>query len=284
MKLLRWGALGEERPGAVAPDGTLVDLSEVVDDYDPLFFETGGLDRVRAALQEPASFPAVPSGARLGAPVARPHTVLAIGLNYSDHARESGMEPPSEPVVFSKLPNTLCGPNDPVVIPRNSTATDYEVELAVVIGRRASYLSSPAEALDVVAGYCVANDVSERTFQLERGGQWVKGKAARNFNPLGPWLVTVDEVPDPQQLRLDLSVNGEKRQDSSTEQMIFGVAHVIWYLSQFLVLEPGDVIDTGTPPGVGMGFEPPRYLRAGDVVELGIEGLGRQRAVVEDEQ
>lgn len=284
MKLLRWGPIGLERPGALTDAGAMVDLSEIVEDYDPPFFANGGLGRVRSALAEADRLPSVPDGSRLGSPVSRPQAVLAIGLNYADHALESGMEAPSEPVVFSKLPYTLCGPNDPIVIPRNSSATDYEVELAVVIGERASYLVSPEQALEVVAGYCVANDVSERAFQLERGGQWIKGKAARNFNPLGPWLVTADEVPDPQALALDLSVNGEVRQCSSTAQMIFGLAHIVWYLSQFMVLQPGDVIDTGTPPGVGMGFKPPRYLKAGDVVELGIEKLGRQRSIVEDEQ
>lgn len=284
MRLLRWGTFGSERPGVALPDGRLLDLTGVVDDIGPEFFAAGGVERVRDALERPEKLPGIPVGARVGSPVARPHAVLAIGLNYADHARESGMEPPAEPIVFSKLPNTLCGPNDPIIVPRASDALDYEVELAVVIGRRASYLDSPSVALEHVAGYAVANDVSERTFQLDRGGQWIKGKAARNFNPLGPWLVTADEVPDPQALRVDLAVNGETRQNSTTAEMIFGVAHVVWYLSQFMVLEPGDVIDTGTPPGVGMGFDPPRYLQVGDVVELGIEGLGRQRSVVEAAQ
>jgi 2-keto-4-pentenoate hydratase/2-oxohepta-3-ene-1,7-dioic acid hydratase in catechol pathway len=282
MKLVRWGAFGAERPGVLTDDGDIVDVSSVVDDYDGAFLSGSGLEALREALAG-GGLPTVPAGTRLGAPVARPQAVIAIGLNYADHARESGMEPPSEPVVFTKLPNTVCGPNDDVVIPRGSTATDYEVELAVVIGQRAHYLADPAASGAHIAGFCLANDVSERDHQLERGGQWIKGKANRNFNPLGPWLVTPDEIEDVQQLELRLSVNGEQRQSSTTAQMIFDVAHIVWYLSQFMVLEPGDVIVTGTPPGVGMGFDPPRYLRAGDVVELEIDGLGAQRSNVVEE-
>jgi 2-keto-4-pentenoate hydratase/2-oxohepta-3-ene-1,7-dioic acid hydratase in catechol pathway len=214
---------------------------------------------------------------RVGAPIARPGKIVCIGLNYSDHAAETGAQPPSEPVVFFKAANTLVGPNDTVLVPRLSRKTDYEVELAVVIGRTARYLDDPADAAGVIAGYAVADDVSEREFQIERGGQWDKGKSCETFNPLGPWLVTADEVPDPQALGLRLWVNGELRQAGHTKNMIFGVHHVIWYLSQFMVLEPGDVVNTGTPAGVALGRGDGAYLREGDLVELEIDGLGRQR-------
>ncbi len=280
MRLIRWGQPGREKPGILTPDGTRLDVSALLRDYDRSFFATDGVNALAAILDTDPCLPEVDPSERWAAPIARPGALIAIGLNYSDHAAESGMAEPDEPVVFTKPTNTVVGPYDHVIIPRGSTATDYEVELAVIIGSESSYLDSEAEALTHVAGYCVADDVSERDFQLHRGGQWCKGKGSRNFCPLGPWLRTADEVDDPQQLELDLMVNGEVRQRGHTGRMIFGVAHIVWYLSQFMVLEPGDVILTGTPPGVGMGFDPPKYLQPGDIVELGISGLGRQRSEV----
>jgi 2-keto-4-pentenoate hydratase/2-oxohepta-3-ene-1,7-dioic acid hydratase in catechol pathway len=276
MKLLRVGPVGEERPAAMLADGSLVDLSPVTADLDGAFLAADGLQRVAAALDrgDLAALPA--GGARIGAPVARPGKVVCIGLNYRDHAAETGAELPAEPVLFLKDPGTVIGPDDPVLVPRGSSKTDYEVELAVVIGRRARYLADPEEADACVAGYAVANDVSEREFQLERGGTWDKGKSCETFNPLGPWLVTADEVDDPQRLDLRTWVNGELRQDGSTKDMVFGVRHLVWYASQFMVLEPGDVIDTGTPAGVALGRPDHPYLRPGDLVELEIDGLGRQ--------
>ncbi|HEU5109455.1 MAG TPA: fumarylacetoacetate hydrolase family protein [Micromonosporaceae bacterium] len=280
MRLLRVGPPGRELPAVLDPDGRLLDLSPVTAEIDGGWLATGGIDRARAALAAGELRPLDPSP-RLGPPVARPGKVVCIGLNYSDHAAETNAPTPAEPVVFLKAPNTVVGPNDEVLVPRASTRTDWEVELAVVIGRTARYLAAPAEALDYVAGYAVANDVSEREFQLERGGTWDKGKSCETFNPLGPWLVTADEVPDPQRLGLRLWVNGELKQDGSTSNMIFGVAEVVHYVSQFMVLEPGDVINTGTPAGVALGApEPKPYLRAGDVLELEIDRLGRQRQVV----
>ncbi|MFC5821844.1 fumarylacetoacetate hydrolase family protein [Nonomuraea harbinensis] len=259
-------------------DGNFRDIGEP--DIDGAFLASGGVARVREALER-GTLPVVDAGGlRVGAPVARPGKIVCIGLNYRDHAAESGAEPPAEPVVFMKASDTMVGPYDEVLVPRGSVKTDWEVELAVVIGRRARYLESREEALDVVAGYAVANDVSEREFQLERGGQWDKGKSCETFNPLGPWLVTADEVGDPQDLALRLWVNGDQRQDGSTKDMIFDVAEIVRYLSHFMVLEPGDLINTGTPAGVAMGMPGQPYLRAGDVVELEIEGLGRQRQTV----
>ncbi|MER7362179.1 fumarylacetoacetate hydrolase family protein [Nonomuraea wenchangensis] len=278
MKLLRVGPVGQERPVVLDEAGNLRDIGEP--DIDGAFLASGGVARVRAALDR-GDLPIVAEeGLRVGAPVARPGKIVCIGLNYRDHAAESGAEPPAEPVVFMKAADTMVGPYDEVLVPRNSVKTDYEVELAIVIGRRARYLESREEALEAVAGYAVANDVSEREFQLERGGQWDKGKSCETFNPLGPWLVTADEVGDPQDLALRLWVNGELRQDGDTKNMIFDVAEIVRYLSQFMVLEPGDVINTGTPAGVAMGMPGQPYLRAGDVVELEIEGLGRQRQTV----
>ncbi|WP_347625568.1 fumarylacetoacetate hydrolase family protein [Sphaerisporangium sp. B11E5] len=276
MKLLRVGPAGGERPCVLGPGGRVFDLSSLTADIDGAFLAGGGAERVRSALAE-GRLPEAGPYERVGAPVARPGKVICIGLNYSDHAEETGAVPPPEPVVFLKASSTVVGPDDEVLVPRGSVKTDYEVELAVVVGRRARYLSSPEEAAGVIAGYAVANDVSEREFQLERGGQWDKGKSCETFNPLGPWLVTGEEVGDPQGLGLRLWVNGELRQNGSTKDQIFGVYHVIWYLSQFMVLEPGDVVNTGTPAGVALGRGPDAYLREGDVVELEIDGLGRQR-------
>ena len=282
MRLLRVGAPGDERACVLRPDGTTVDVSAHVPDYGPAFFADGGLDRLRALLASDINLPQVDlaDGRRIGACVARPHKVICVGLNYSDHAAEAGMPVPAEPIIFFKATNAVVGPYDDVLIPHGSTKTDWEVELAVVIGAPGRYLADEQAAMDIVAGYAVANDVSERAFQLERGGQWVKGKSCETFNPIGPWLVTADEVPDPQALPMWLDVNGERRQTGSTATMVFAVAHIVWYLSQFMVLEPGDVINTGTPPGVGMGMDPPVFLQDGDVVELEIAGLGRQRQTV----
>ncbi len=279
MYLMRIGAPGAERPVARLDDDTCVDLSDVVADLDATFFAGGGPDRIRPVVAERAAAGRVSplAGERVGAPIARPHQILCIGLNYRDHAAETGQAVPDEPILFTKSPNTLVGPDDDVRIPRGSTKTDWEVELGVVIGRRTSYLDTVEEARDAIAGYVVVNDVSERAFQLERGGQWVKGKSAETFNPAGPWLVTSDEVDDVLDLDMWLDVNGVRRQTGSTGTMIFDPFFLVHYLSQFLVLEPGDLVNTGTPPGVGMGHTPPVWLQSGDVVALGIQGLGRQR-------
>ncbi len=273
MKLIRHGERGRERPGIVAPDGSLRDLSGIVNDIGGDVLSEAGLDRLRAT--DPADLPEVAAGTRLGACVAGTGKFICIGLNYSDHAAESGMEVPPEPIIFMKATSAICGPDDPIIVPRGSEKTDWEVELAVVIGTRAKYVSE-ADALSHVAGYAVTNDVSERAFQIEHSGQWTKGKSCDNFGQIGPWLVTRDEVADPQSLPMWLKVNGETMQEGSTETMVYGVAHLVSYLSRFMTLHPGDVISTGTPPGVGMGQKPPRYLKPGDRVELGIEGLGAQ--------
>ncbi len=277
MRLVRVGAAGAETPG-LRRGSDLVDASGFVRDYDGDFFASGGVAALAAWADEHAgSLPLLSPDARIGPPIARPRKVVCIGLNYSDHAEESGMAVPTEPVVFMKGSDTVIGPYDDVHIPRNSTKTDYEVELGVVIGSTARYLDSHDEAAGVLAGYCVSHDVSEREFQLERGGQWDKGKSCETFNPLGPWLVTPDEVTDPQALELTLDVNGVPRQRGTTATMIFSVLEVVRYVSQFMVLEPGDLLNTGTPPGVGMGRTPTAYLRAGDVVDLSVTGLGQQR-------
>ena len=282
MYLMRIGAPGAEKPVVRLDDHGYVDLSDVVDDFDETFFGTGGLDRIRPVVAERAASGEVSpfAGERVGAPIGRPHQILGIGLNYADHAAETGQAVPSEPILFNKSPNTLIGPNDDVRIPRGSTKTDWEVELGIVIGRRTSYLASVAEAASAIAGFLVVNDVSERAFQTARGGQWVKGKSAETFNPAGPWLVTPDEIADVRALDLWLDVNGVRRQTGSTETMIFDPYFLVHYLSQFLVLEPGDLINTGTPPGVGMGLDPPVWLQPGDVMELGVTGLGSQRQQV----
>ncbi|MEV4560703.1 fumarylacetoacetate hydrolase family protein [Kitasatospora sp. NPDC049285] len=277
MKLLRVGEPGAEAPVVRDQDGSAYALSGLTDDLDGAFLASGGIDRVRAALAE-GSLPSVDvAGLRVGAPVARPGKVVCIGLNYRDHAAETGAAVPERPVVFMKDPSTVVGPYDQVLIPRNSVKTDWEVELAVVIGREARYLESPAEAAACIAGYTISNDVSEREFQIEYSSQWDLGKSCETFNPLGPWLVTPDEAGDPQALGLHLAVNGEVRQDGTTKNMIFDVAYLVWYLSQYLVLRPGDVVNTGTPAGVALGLPGTPYLREGDTVELSIDGLGTQR-------
>ncbi|GHF03207.1 2-hydroxyhepta-2,4-diene-1,7-dioate isomerase [Streptomyces spiralis] len=284
MKLLRVGTAGAERPALLDAEGTLRDLSGIVPEIDGALLADGAaLGRIRAAT-EAGELPALDAtGLRIGPPLARIGKVVCIGLNYHDHARETGAEPPAEPVIFFKAADTVVGPNDTVLVPRGSTKTDWEVELAIVIGRTARYLESREEALAHVAGYAVSHDVSEREFQIERGGTWDKGKNCETFNPFGPWLVTADEVPDPQNLSLKLWVNGELKQDGTTAEQIFPVAEVVRYVSHFMTLYPGDVINTGTPAGVALGQPDPKpFLRSGDVVELEIEGLGRQRQELKD--
>jgi 2-keto-4-pentenoate hydratase/2-oxohepta-3-ene-1,7-dioic acid hydratase in catechol pathway len=275
VKLLRVGPVGAERPAVLAEDGSLLDLSGLTRDIDGDFLATG-LDRARAAYAA-GELPPIQNTKRVGSPVARPGKVVCVGLNYRDHAEETGAEIPAEPILFMKASNTVVGPEDDVLIPPGSEKTDYEVELAVVLGGRARYLDSPAEARALIAGYAISNDVSEREYQLERGGTWDKGKSCETFNPLGPHLVTADEIADPQDLGLRLWVNGDLRQNGNTKNMIFMVDHLIWYISQFMVLDPGDVINTGTPAGVAMGSPGISFLRQGDIVELEIDGLGRQR-------
>lgn len=277
MKLLRVGPIGQERPAMLHEDGTIRDLSDVVDDIagDTLLPE--GLGNLRGL--DAGKLPVLEEGTRIGACVGRTGKFVCIGLNYADHAEESGMAVPEEPVIFMKATSAICGPNDDVILPPGAKKGDWEVELGVVIGKEAKNVSE-AQALEHVAGYCVINDVSERAFQLEHGGQWVKGKSVDTFGPTGPWLVTRDEVTDPANLPMWLELNGEKVQDGSTKTMVFGVAHVVSYLSRYMSLQPGDIISTGTPPGVGFGMTPPKYLKAGDEMRLGIEGLGEQHQVV----
>ena len=282
MKLMRIGAAGAEKPVVRVDDETYVDVSDLTDTYGEAFFGSGGLDRVRAAFDERVAAGRVErfAGERVGAPIARPHQILCIGLNYRDHAAETGAQVPAQPVLFTKSPNTLVGPFDDVRIPRGSVKTDWEVELGVVIGKRTSYLDSVEDAKAAVAGFCVVNDVSEREFQMDRGGQWSKGKSAETFNPAGPWLVTPDEIDDVLALAMRLEVNGEKRQDGTTADMVFDPWFLVHHLSQYMVLEPGDLINTGTPAGVGLGMRPPTFLRPGDVMTLSIERLGSQRQTV----
>jgi len=277
MKLLRVGMYGEERPAIVDADGMLRELSGAVSDIAGEFLLPESLEKLRKISLK--DLPLVGGTPRIGACVGGVGKFVCIGLNYSDHAAESGMAVPAEPVVFMKATSAICGPHDDVMIPRGSEKTDWEVELGVVIGREARYVTEE-EALSYVAGYCVVNDVSERAFQMEGTGQWVKGKSADTFGPIGPWLVTADDVPDPQALGLWLEVDGHRYQNGSTATMVFGVAHLISYLSRFMSLQPGDIISTGTPPGVGLGQKPPVYLRAGNVMRLGVEGLGEQRQAV----
>jgi 2,4-diketo-3-deoxy-L-fuconate hydrolase len=277
MKLIRFGHPGREKPGVLLESGRRIDVSAVAADYDEAFFASDGLRRLERWLADnERTAPSVSEDVRLGSPIARPSKIICIGLNFRDHAAETGASPPPEPVVFLKATSALAGPNDDVIIPRGSTKTDWEVELAIVIGKKALYVSE-AEAMDHVAGFVLHNDYSERTFQLERGGQWVKGKSCDTFAPLGPWLATTDEIPDPHALRMWLTVNGATKQESSSANMIFKVPALVSYVSQFMSLLPGDVISTGTPAGVGLGHKPPVYLKEGDVVELGIDGLGSSR-------
>jgi 2-keto-4-pentenoate hydratase/2-oxohepta-3-ene-1,7-dioic acid hydratase in catechol pathway len=286
LKLIRFGEAGSERPGVLLDDGSRLDVSDFVSDYDEAFFARGGMDALRAWLKSHSSSASrVPSTIRLGSPICRPSKIVCIGLNYRDHAAETGASIPIEPVIFFKATTSLVGPNDALVIPRNATKVDWEVELAFVVSKTALYVPTD-EALHYVAGYVLHNDYSERSFQFERGGQWVKGKSADTFAPLGPFLASPEELRDPSNLRMWLKVNGEIRQNSSTANMIFDVAALLSYVSEFMTLLPGDVISTGTPAGVGLGMKPPRYLKSGDVVELGIEGLGesRQRVVKFSEQ
>jgi 2-keto-4-pentenoate hydratase/2-oxohepta-3-ene-1,7-dioic acid hydratase in catechol pathway len=281
MKLIRFGAPGQEKPGILMPDGKRLDVSAFDEDFDEGFFGSDGLARLENWVgQYGQNCPEVPNDERWGSCIARPSKIICIGLNYAKHAAEGGMAIPTEPILFFKSTTSLCGPFDDLIIPKGSEKTDWEVELAVVIGKRASYISEE-HAMEYVAGYALHNDYSERAFQLERGGQWVKGKSCDTFAPLGPFMATKDEIADPHQLRLWLKLNGQTVQDSSTSDFIFGIPRVVSYISQFMTLLPGDVISTGTPAGVGLGFKPPRYLVPGDVVELGIEGLGvsKQKAV-----
>lgn len=279
MRLLRVGPVGQEKPSALAGDDAYVDLSDVVADFDESFFGSGVLatlppivdERIAAGRTTPLA------GLRIGAPIVRPHQILCVGLNYSDHAAETGQAVPAEPILFTKAPNTLQGPNDDVLVPRRSRKMDWEVELGIVVGARSSYLADEAEAERSIAGYVVVNDLSEREWQVERGGQWVKGKSAPTFNPAGPYLVTPDEIGDILDLGLWLDVDGVRRQTGSTSKMLFSPAYLLHYISQFLTLEPGDLINTGTPPGVGMGRDPQLFLAGGEVVTLGIDGLGFQR-------
>jgi 2-keto-4-pentenoate hydratase/2-oxohepta-3-ene-1,7-dioic acid hydratase in catechol pathway len=283
MKLIRFGEKGSETPGLYLSDDKYIDVSAEVDDYNEEFFRNDGLGKLKnwfSANQD--NLKSVDSSVRLGPPIARPSKIICIGLNFAKHAKESGAEPPKEPVIFFKATSALCGPNDNLVIPRNSVKTDYEVELAFVIGKEAKYVDE-SNALDHIAGYVLHNDYSEREFQIERGGQWVKGKSADTFAPLGPYLATPDEIRDVNNLKMWLRVNGETRQQESTSDLIFKIPTLISYLSQFMTLLPGDVVSTGTPSGVGLGMNPPKYLKAGDVVELGVEGLGssKQNVVAE---
>ena len=277
MKLLRFGEKGSEKAGLLDKDGIVRDASSIVADYSPETISFDLLSRLRQA--DIASLPAAPAGVRIGSPVSRTGHFIAIGLNYADHAAETGAPIPKEPIVFSKAPSCLSGPNDDVLLPKGSVKSDWEVELAVVIGKRCDYVSE-ADALDHVLGYALCNDMSEREYQAERGGQWIKGKSAPTFGPLGPWIVTTDEIGDPQKLDMFLDLNGKRAQTGSTATMIFSVKQIVSYLSQFMVLEPGDVITTGTPPGVGLGMKPPLFLKGGDKMHLGIAGLGEQRQTV----
>jgi 2-keto-4-pentenoate hydratase/2-oxohepta-3-ene-1,7-dioic acid hydratase in catechol pathway len=273
MKLVRFGAPGAEKPGLCDTDGTIRDLSAHVKDITGDTLSPASLDKLRKL--DAKTLPAAPKGVRIGAPVGNVRNFIAIGLNYADHAKEAGQEIPKEPIIFAKLPNCIVGPDDDVMIPKGSTKLDWEIEIAFVVGKRARYIEEK-DAVAHIAGYAICNDVSERHFQIERGGQWMKGKCAETFGPLGPWLVTTDEIKDPQALPMYLDVNGKRMQTGNTRTMIFTCAHILHYVSQFMVLEPGDVITTGTPPGVGLGMKPPVFLKAGDVMTLGIEGLGKQ--------
>ncbi|WP_343614544.1 fumarylacetoacetate hydrolase family protein [Flavobacterium sp.] len=276
MKLIRFGEIGKEKPGVII-DEKRYDVSSIVSDFNEKFFEENGLEKLQKALDSNPSLPEVATSVRLGSPVARPSKIICIGLNYVDHCKETNAPIPTEPIIFFKSTTSLCGPDDDLIIPKNSEKTDWEVELAFVVGKKASYVEE-AEALDYVAGYALLNDYSERAFQLERGGQWAKGKGSDTFAPLGPFLATKDEVADVDNLKMWLTVNGKKYQDSNTLNLVFKIPYLVHYLSQFMTLLPGDIISTGTPPGVGLGIKPdPVYIKAGDVIELGIEGLGTSK-------
>jgi 2,4-didehydro-3-deoxy-L-rhamnonate hydrolase len=277
MKLVRFGAPGAEKPGLVDALGAIRDLSAHVKDITGETLSDASLDKLRKL--DLKSLPVAPPGVRLGAPVGHVHNFIAVGLNYVDHAKETGAEIPKEPILFNKLANCIVGPNDEVMIPKGSLKLDYEIEIAFVIGKRTRYVEEK-DALSHIAGYAVCNDISERHFQAERGGQWMKGKCAETFGPLGPWLVTRDEIDDVQNLSMSLDVNGQRRQTGNTKTMIFGIAHCLHYISQFMVLEPGDVVTTGTPPGVALGMKPPVWLKAGDTMSLTIQGLGEQKQKV----
>lgn len=274
MKLVRFGPAGGERPGILDQDGRVRDLSEFVSDLEGDVLTRAGLERIGSI--DPASLPLVSDGIRLGVPVGRVGKIICVGLNYSDHAAESGMEEPDEPILFMKATSALCGPNDDVVLPHGAEAVDWEIELAIIIGDRARNIDA-SQSMKHIAGYAILNDLSERQWQLERGGQWMKGKSSDTFAPVGPWLVTSDEIEDPQTLAMSLDLNGERLQNGSSATMIFPVVELVSYISRFMTLEPGDIISTGTPPGVGLGQKPPFYLREGDVMELTISRLGRQR-------
>jgi 2-keto-4-pentenoate hydratase/2-oxohepta-3-ene-1,7-dioic acid hydratase in catechol pathway len=274
MKLVRFGPAGKEKPGIIDKNGKIRDLSKVVKDINAEALSPAGLAKIKKANID--KLPLVKGSPRLGSCVTKPANFIAIGLNYADHAAEAGMQVPPEPVIFNKAPSCICGPNDNTIIPKGSTKLDWEVELGIIIGSRGRYLSKE-KAMSVVAGYCLSNDVSERVFQIERAGQWTKGKGCETFGPLGPWMVTKDEIKDPQSLNMWLTVNGETRQKGNTKTMVYGVAHLVWACSQYFILEPGDVIITGTPPGVGLGMKPPQFLKEGDVVRLGMDGLGEQK-------
>ena len=275
MKLIRFGNKGSEKPG-VFINGKRLDCSAHFKDWDRSFLQNGGLSKLKK-LTDDNQLLEVPEKERWANPIARPGMIMCIGLNYSDHAKESGMEIPTEPILFMKATNTIAGPYDDVTIPKNSTKTDWEVELGIVLEKDVLYLENEAEAEQAIAGYCVINDISEREFQLEKGGQWVKGKSCPGFTAVGPYLVTKDEIPDVLNLKMKLHVNGVQKQNGNTKTMIFNPAYLVWYLSQFMQLEAGDLISTGTPPGVGLGFSPPQYLKNGDVVDLDIKGLGQQK-------
>ena len=279
MKLIRFGAAGQEKPGILIGEKRF-DVSSIATDYNESFFEDHGLENLKIALESNPVLPEVDASVRLGSPVARPSKIICIGLNYVDHCRETNAPIPDEPIIFFKSTTALCGPNDDLIIPKNSQKTDWEIELAFVVGKKASYVDE-ADAMDYVAGYCLHNDYSERAYQLERGGQWAKGKGCDTFAPLGPFMATIDEIEDVNNLSMWLTVNGKTFQNSNTSNLIFKIPFLVHYLSQFMTLLPGDVISTGTPFGVGLGFKPPRYLKAGDVVELGIDGLGVQKQVAE---
>lgn len=279
MKLIRFGILGKEKPGIQLKDGSRIDVSNFGADFDENFFGTDGIERLKEWLERNESYcRAIPEDVRLGPPLVRPSKIVCVGLNYAAHAAESGMAKPKEPVLFFKSTSAIAGPNDDVIIPKNSKKTDWEVELAIVIGKKASYVAE-ADAFDHIAGYVLHNDYSERAFQIEKEGQWCKGKGCDTFAPLGPFIATKDEIKHPNNLNLWLKLNGETLQNSSTSDFIFNVQQVVSYISQFMTLLPGDIISTGTPSGVGLGFDPPKYLKPGDVVELGIEGLGSSRQV-----